>query len=262
MRRELRTVVLLSLVFALPARAQQPAPSVSDTADRPGFADSPTLLGRGQIQSEFGFAWEHDGGSTVFTVPQMEVHAGLVPRLEVSVTWNGLVSTAAPESVSHQSTRTNGGDDIRLGAKFGLVNRSSLSAALIAYADLPVGSSSVSSGYADPQLRFAWEVPISDRFGLSGTADLGAEREDDGRVRAKPAASAALGATLIRALGGYLGVVAESPPASSTPDAWSVETGFVLPLGARTQLDVWGSRRVSDGRADWLLGAGFVRRLR
>ena len=250
----------LCLVPVLRAWAQQP-PSVSDTADRPGFADSPILLGRGQIQIESGVAWEREGddnGQTkTLTWPQVELHAGVARRLEVSLAWDGLVSTE-----SDPDGRSTGGADVRLGTKVGLVNRSRVDAALIGYVDLPVGSDSVSSGFADPLVRFAWGISASDRVGFSGTADLGAARETDDRVRPKPAASAALGTTVVGTLNGFLGVVAESPAVGSTPKVISLEYGLVLPLGVRTQIDVWGSRRVAGGPGDWSLGAGFVRRLR
>ena len=60
MRRGLGTLALC-LVFVLPGRAQQSPRSVGDTADRPGFADSPVLLGRGHIQVESGLSWEDEG---------------------------------------------------------------------------------------------------------------------------------------------------------------------------------------------------------
>ena len=263
MRRGLGTLALC-LVFVLPARAQQPPHSASDTADRPGFADSPILLGRGHIQIESGLVWEHEGhgaGLTkTLTWPQLELHAGLASRLEVSVAWDGLVSTVATSS--NPEGRSTGWADVRLGAKFGLVNRPGVAAALIGYVELPVGSGSVSSGYVDPLARFAWGISLTDRVGLSGTADLGAAREVDDRVRPKPAASASLGTTIVETLNGFVGIVAESPPIGSAPDVWSVEAGFVLPLRARTQIDVWVSRRVAGGPDDWLVGAGIVRRLR
>ena len=249
------------LVFVLPVHAQQPPPSVGDTADRPGFADSPVLLGRGHIQIESGFAWEHEGRGVdvtkTVTVPQLELHAGLARRLEVSFAWDGLVS-----SVSNPEGRSTSGADVRVGAKFGLVNRPGVDAALIGYAILPVGSGSVSSGYADPLARFAWGMSISDRVGLSGTADLGAAREDDGGVRPKAAASTSLGTTVVRNLNSFVGLVAESRAVGSRPDVWSVEAGFLLPLGVRAQVDVWVSRRVAGGPDDWSVGAGIVRRLR
>ncbi len=137
---------LMSLAFVLPARAQSP-PSVGDTADRPGFADSPILLGRGRIQIESGFSWEQDGRGASLTktstLAELELHGGLTPRLELSLAWDGLVSSAAARSESNAKRRSTGWADVRLGAKFGLVDRPDFDAALIWYTNLPVGSSSV-----------------------------------------------------------------------------------------------------------------------
>lgn len=250
---------------AAPAWAQPP-PSVTDTADRPGFADSPVLLGRGHVQVEFGLSWEHEGhGSSLtktLTVPQAELHAGVVPRLEVSLAWDGAVSTTSATSDSSAEGRSTGWADVRLGAKFGLINQPTLDAALIGYVDLPVGSDTASSGFADPLMRFAWSISFSERVGLSGTVDMGAERESDDEVRPKPAASAAVGTTVIGSLNGFLGIVLESPEVGSKPDVWSVEGGLMVPVGRLTQIDVWVSRRVAGGPEDWFLGAGVVRRLR
>jgi hypothetical protein len=265
MRRGLGAVALW-LVVVLPAHAQEPPPSVGDTADRPGFADSPILLGRGHIQLEAGLSWENENHGAArtrtFTVPQLELHAGLGSRVEVSIAWEGLVSSVAPGSGSSPGGRDTGWADVRLGAKLGLVNRPSVDAALIGYADLPVGSSTVSSDFADPLARFAWSISFSERVGLAGTADLGAARQGDGQIRAKPAASASLGTTVVRALNGFVGIVVESRPVGSTPDVWSMEAGLTLGAGIRTQIDVWVSRRVSGGPDDWFIGAGLVRRLR
>ena len=265
MRRGL-IVALVSVATVLPADAQQRPPSVSDTADRPGFGDSPVLLGRGQIQIESGITWEREGHGANLTktlsTPQLEVHAGLSPRLEVSVAWDGVVSTATTRSESNPKARSTGSADVRVGAKFGLVNRPRVNAAVIGYAGLSVGTGSVSSDYADPVARFAWGISLSDRIGLSGSADLGAARDADGRVRPKPAASASLGTTVVMTLNGFVGIVAESPPIGSMPDEWSVEGGFVLPLRARNQIDLWASRRLTGGSGHWFVGAGFIRRLR
>jgi len=266
--RAIHLLVLCAVVspaFVLPARAQS-TPSVSDTADRPGFADSSILLGRGRIQIESGLAWEQDGRGASLTktstLADLELHGGLTPRLEFSLAWDGLVSTVAPTSESHQKRRSTGWADVRLGAKVGLVDRPDFDAALIWYTNVPVGSSSVSSRYADPRARFAWGVSISEHVAMWGTADLGAARDEDNRVRVKPAASASVGTTVVRALNGFVGIIAESPPIGSKPDAWSVEYGFVLPLGVRTQIDAWSTQRVAGGSPLWSIGAGFVRRLR
>jgi Putative MetA-pathway of phenol degradation len=265
MRRGLGPVVLVALV-SVPAAAQQPEPSVGDAADRPGFADTPVLLAPGQIQVEAGFTWErNDPGAELTktsTWPQIELHSGITPRVEVSLAWDGLVSVAAPGSTTNAAERSTGLADVRLGAKFGLVNRPRVNAALIVYGNLPVGSEAFSSHYADPRTRFAWATSISDRVGLSGTVDLGSAREEDTRVRAKPAASLSLGTRVVRTLNGFVGIVDESPEAGSTPDVWSVEAGAVLAVGVRTQIDLWVNRRVSGGPDNWFIGGGVARRLR
>jgi hypothetical protein len=259
-------IALVGLVPVTSVRAQQPPPSVADAADRPGFADSPILLKRGQIQLESGLSWENEGRSTdlakTITWPQLELHGGVATRLEVSISWDGLVSASTAGSSSDADGRSTGLANVRLGAKFAVASGPKYDAAVIGYAFLPVGSDSVSSRYVDPLARFAWAVALNDRFSLAGTADIGAEREDDGRVRPKPAASAALGSTVVGALNGFAGIVAESPPVGSRPDVWSIEGGLMLPIKHLTEIDVWISRRLSGGPDDWAVGAGFVRRLR
>lgn len=256
---------MLCLV-SVPAAAQQPEPPVGYAADRPGYADSPILLKPGQIQIEAGFTWERDDAGAALTKtstwPQVELHGGIISRVELSLAWDGLVAVAAPESTTNPGERSTGVADVRLGAKFSLVNRPNVSAALITYGNLPVGSEAFSSHYADPQMRVAWAIALSNRLGLSGTMDLGAAREKDGRVRAKPAASMSLGSIVVRTLNGFIGVVAESPEEGSRPDLWSVETGAVLALGVRTQIDVWVNRRVAGGPDNWFIGGGVARRLR
>jgi Putative MetA-pathway of phenol degradation len=255
----------LCALWAIPAHAQE-IPSVTETADRPGFSDSPVLLGRGRVQIESGFMMERedDGPKSTRTLtwPQAELHTGINTHLDFSVTWDGLITTTDLTSTSSGETRTTGGADVRLGAKFGLANRPHVNTALIGYVYLPVGSASVSGGYADPQARLAWAASITDSFGFGGTGDLGAVREDDGHVRAKPAVSASLAGKVSGALGGFAGFVAESAELSSTLSVWSAQAGLVFPLGMRHQLDVWVGRHVSGGPDDYFLSAGFVRRLR
>src|SRR5690349_1487412 len=99
-RRRVRQIFgALALCVGVTLAADAQSRSVTDTADRPGFADSPVLLGRGDLQLESGLMWEregkHDALTKTLTWPQLELHAGVMPRLEVSVTWDGLVSTAS-----------------------------------------------------------------------------------------------------------------------------------------------------------------------
>ena len=249
---------LVGLVPVTSARAQQPPPSVADAADRPGFADSPIVLRRGQIQFESGLAWERLGRgqnlARTITWPQMELHGGVAPRLEVSIIWDGLVSLSAAGPPLARETRRTGLADVRLGAKFAVASGATFDAALIGYVSLPVGNEIVSSGYADTLARFAWMVALTDRFTFRARRTSAPNGRKTVECRPKPAASAALGSTIVGALNGFAGIVVESPPIGSLTDVWSVEGGLMLPFGHLSQIDVWVSRRLSGGPYNWAVG--------
>jgi hypothetical protein len=261
------TIACLSLMWSMPAAAQEP-PSVGDAADRPGFADSAVLTGRGHILFETGITLAHDGDDQAsirtLTWPQVELHGGLTSWLDLSVIWDGVVSawtrTSSPGMVADDTT--TGLDDFRVGMKLRLVRRERLNAALIGYVNVPVGSDVISRRYADPLTRLAWSLNLSDRLSVAGTVDLQAAKEDDGDVRAKPAASAALGCGITEALSGFVGVVAEPHALASRPNVWSVEAGLVRAIGEKHQVDVWLGRRINGDGESWFISGGFIRRLR
>jgi hypothetical protein len=182
--------VIVAVLSAFPVAAQES--SVADAADRPGFADSPVLLGRGHVQIEFGFTTDHEDGDAgvvrSFTAPQTELHAGVFSRVDISVSWDGFVSATASPSQAGTEEHDTGYADVRLGAKLALVHRPRLDTTLITYVNAPVGSAFVTDHYSDPTARLAWGIAISDRVDVSGTIDLKAVRDEDDHVHAKPAA--------------------------------------------------------------------------
>jgi len=259
----------LTLVAVLSANpAAQGPPSLGDAADRPGFADSPVLVGRGHMLFETGFTWEHEGNDLAsvrtFTWPQVELHGGVTSWLDLAVIWDGLVSARTRVSGPDRSQEdtTTGLDDFRLGFKVRLVQRPRFNSALIGYVNVPVGSAAFSRRYAEPFTRFAWSLPLTKRVGVAGTADLKAVKEDDDHLRAKPAGSAALDVSLTDSLDGFVGIVTEPPDFGSRPKVWSVEAGLVRAIGEKHQVDVSISRRIVGDLDDWFISAGFIRRLR
>ncbi len=198
-----------------------------------------------------------------FTWPQAQLHGGLTSRIDLSVIWDGLVAARTRTSASgvREQETISGFDDFRVGAKLGLLRRPRINLALIGYVNVPVGSDVVSRHHAEPLTRLAWSLSMSDRVGVFGTTDLQAAREEDGAVRAKPAATAAMGGSLTHFLDGFVGLVAEPPALASKPTVWSIEAGLVRAIGERQQIDLWLSRRFA-GVAGWFLSAGFTRRLR
>jgi hypothetical protein len=258
---------LAILLWATSAAAQEP-PSVGDAADRPGFADSPVLAGRGHILFETGFTWEREGSdlATVrtFAWPQVELHGGVASWLDLAVIWDGVVA-ARTRVATHDPElegTTTGLDDFRLGVKVRLVQRPRFNSALIGYVNVPVGSAVISRRYAEPFTRLAWAFPLTERFAVAGTVDLKGVKEDDDHVRAKPAGSAAFSSSLIDSLDGFVGMVTEAPDFGSRPSVWSVEAGLVRAIGEKHQIDIWIGRRIVGDPDDWFISAGFIRRLR
>ena len=256
----------LALTWATAASAQDP--SVGDAADRPGFADSAVLVGKGHILFETGFTLEHEGGDPAsvrkLTWPQVELHGGLTKRLDLSVIWDGVATAwthTAFGGVVEEDT-TAGLDDFRVGAKFRLADRPGLKAALIGYVNVPVGDRRLSSRYADPLVRVAWSMKTSERTGLNGTVDLQAARDDDDEVRAKPATSAAFNYSFNDSLSSFAGVVAEPAALVSRPTVFSIEAGLIRAVGDQEQVDVWAGRRVHGDIDGWFISGGFIRKLR
>jgi hypothetical protein len=251
----------LAAATAAPLAAQSSAPTVSDTADRPGFADSARVLGRGHVQLETGVLVGHDGGdgdsATTVTLPQAQLRAGLASRLDVSLWWDGLVrmSTTGLAAVEMASA------DPRIGVKIQLLHHDTLDLALVASAGVPVGSRSLSSGDSDPQARLEWGAAISRTLGLSGTLDVAEDRRD-GTWRPRPAVSAALTRSLGTHIGVFAGLTLVDGDRGSRPDTWSAEGGLTESIGDRRQLDVWGGRRLSGAGSSWFVGGGFVQRIR
>ena len=223
------------------------------------------LLGPGHVQVEFGFTSDHEDDSEqsldTRIWPQVELHAGVLPRLDVILFWDGVISSTLRDE-SGLDEDVTGGADFRVGVKLGLLHRPRFDAALVGYATVPVGSEVLSSRYADPFTRFAWAAALSERVGLSGTADLKVVRDEDGNVHGKPGASIQFASAIHGELEGFVAFVSEPPALSSKPSVLSIETGLVLQVNDRTQFDIWMSNRVAGGPDHWFIGAGYIRRLR
>ena len=256
-------VALVALLSAS-AAAQEP-PSVGDAADRPGFADSPVLVGRGHMLFETGFTWEHEGSDLAsvrtFTWPQVELHGGVTSWLDLAVIWDGLVSATTRCRFRTVAGRHHHGSR-RLPARCQVPLACPRFDSADRVCDRARRGAVFSRRYAEPFTRFAWSLPLTKRFGVAGTVDLKAVKEDDDHARAKLAGSAALGGSLADTLDGFVGIVTEPPDFGSRPKVWSVEAGLVRAIGEKHQIDLSISRRIVGDLDNWFISAGFIRRLR
>jgi Putative MetA-pathway of phenol degradation len=254
-------MLVLALAVARGAALHADPPSASDTADRPGFADGPMVIGKGHVQLEGGVRVDRvrssDGArSTVLTWPQAQLRVGVSARAELSVWWEGLLrDSPADRTVPATTLRA----DPRIGGKISLAHREAIDVALIGSVGLPAGTGSDWSA-ASPAARIAWGMPAPGSFDLSGTVDVAVDKRD-GFWRPRPAASAAAGHRVGAGFDGFAGIVAVSGDEGSSLRLWSAEAGVTRALGRLRQIDVWGGRVVSGGPRSWFVGAGFVQRI-
>lgn len=252
--------VWLAIASASPAAAQPS--TASDTADRPGFADSALVLGAGRVQLEGGVLFEESrplGGSIrTLTLPQAQLRFGVSSRLDVSLWWDGLLHMSSG-GLGHSNA--TGAADPRVGGKLQVVHRDAFDLAVVASIGLPIGSEDFSSGDPDPLARLSWSVSLTPSLGLAGTLDVAEDRRD-GLWRPRPAVSAALNGSFGSNVGSFVGLIVEDGDVGSSLRIWSVEAGLTGAISPRRQIDVWGGRGFRGREPSWFVGGGLVQRIR
>jgi hypothetical protein len=161
--------VIVAVLSAFPVAAQES--SVADAADRPGFADSPVLLGRGHVQIEFGFTTDTKAATQAPCARSPHHRPSCTPACSHASTSPSAGTASSrrrhPLRKSGTEEHDTGYADVRLGAKLALVHRPRLDTTLITYVNAPVGSAFVTDHYSDPTARLAWAIAISDRVDVS-----------------------------------------------------------------------------------------------
>lgn len=247
------TLCLLSLLAA----SQGPIET-----NRPGQADPPKVLPPGVAQVESGLRLERESDETptknTLTWPQLELRLGVIPRLELQLSADGLVQ----EWREGQSDETGGGD-LELDARLRLWDQAGWrpAAAVELGLSFPVGSDFATSGGFDPEgdILFAWQ--LEERFTLIGNLDFASETQGDDDssrhfvFRPELSLDIALGERQ-GAFVEYFGNIEES-----AGDQHSFGAGVTFLLTKNLQLDLSGGAGVTDAAPDFFIEAGFAWRL-
>jgi hypothetical protein len=165
---------LVAVLLALPADAS--AQSVDPiSADRPGLADSATVVGKGAIQLEVGAQWESRPDATAFFIPVL-FRAGLTHRLEARIEGSPLATVAAAGS------RQTGIAPTSIGAKFALQRPDSgkPGVGVIGRVFPPSGTNGFESHHLAGDLRLAVDWDVAEHFSLNPNAGFAfSDAEDD-----------------------------------------------------------------------------------
>ncbi len=256
-----RGFLVVSVAAVVSAVAQKPEnaqPAIS--ADRPGFATSPGVLGPGLAQVEGGFTFSVDGdgpfrGRTLtFGSPLIRFGAG--GPVELRVAGDGYLFRRN-ESLSHE--RTTGWSDLSVGAKVAVVReRRGLPAiSLLPSISVPAGYKAFTSSTYDPGLTVSALKTLAAGVSVVG-AVTGTRISEAGMRHARYSSAIALSFPGPAQSVGYIETYAVTSLGPDSDSARIYDAGLSRSLGTDLQIDVQAGRRLYSGRPCWFVGTGFA----
>jgi Putative MetA-pathway of phenol degradation len=249
------------LLTAISAHAQPAVPPL--TSNRPGIGDSEAIVARGAIQVESGVQWQDaplgEDRRWTQTWGQLTVRVGLTPRLEVFGGWDGL--SVDRVRVNGESRLVTGGNDVRLGAKLGVLTeeRNGLTLTVAPAWSFPVGSQEFTTNSNDGSLRLLWARSLPQDWLVSGnllftrTTDAGQRYWDNGVMLG-------LSRQITPAVGAFVELSAVL--LASQPDAYTTDAGFAWVTSPDLQWDVSAGHTFANRGDDWFVSAGITLRFR
>jgi hypothetical protein len=222
--------VAIFVSLALPAAAQELI-----SADRPGIADSSSVVDPHTFQLELGL--ERDTSPDLATTPLL-LRYGLTKQLELRFETAGWAHAAGHDGLAPAS----------LGVKYHFLDKPSL--AVIARVFPPSGSGIFRSHETSADLRLAADRDLSEQWSVEG--NLGVQR-DEGEN------SATAAATLQYNISPKFNVFVDAG-ATSSPSSLLIDGGAAWIVGKDLQFDVsvgWGAHGDAPER---FIAAGFARR--
>lgn len=157
-------IATLLISFCVSSYAQEPfAP------DRPGFSTGTYTIDPGRIYLELGYEYNFSSQSikpNYHKIPQTNIRLGLLPNLEMNVTWEGL-------KASNDLKVT---DEFGLGAKYALVKAQSYNISLLGKLDFSDFTESVA---VEPLLGLLWDYELMSHLETFGVVQIGCENGQD-----------------------------------------------------------------------------------
>lgn len=250
--------------FVVPLDVLAQTPTVPPlTSNRPGIAESEELVFPGVVQVEAGGMFEGaprgDDRRWTETWGQLTLRYGVTRRLEIFGGWDGL--SLDRMSVLGVSRIVAGGNDLRVGAKLGLLMEEAhgLTLTFSPTWSFPIGSEEFTSGSQDPSFRVMWSRSLPREWSVWGNL-LGMRTSDSlGRYWDT---GVMVGVT--RDLTDRLGAFVEESSVfdAGRPDNWSIDGGLAWVVGLDLQLDGSVGHTWLDRGGDWFVSAGITLRHR
>lgn len=272
----LAAIAVLISAFAVaraesaPERAADDAPALDPiVTDRPDFTESTDAVPRGHVQFEGGYTFtldrEHSDRTRNHTVPEALLRIGVLEDLELRLGWEGYSFT---DSLFDDRTRggrrtsredwSQGATDITVGMKYKLFEQQGWRphVGVIAQVSAPSGSTELTSGDVDPEVKWLWAYDLADRWGLAGNLNLAAPTDEEGRF-AQTAASVSASYSWTERLGSYVEYYGFYPNARHADCAHTLNGGVTFLVHDDFQIDLRVGAGLNEEADDFLVGVGF-----
>ena len=231
-----RLALMIAALFATSLHAQQQAIS----ADRPGFADGPGIVGARTAQIEVGVGVEEDDTSSI-NLPAL-VRIGVTGALELRIEsdvlgWSHGHADLAPVSVGFKARLMNAPMPI----------------SLLASVQPPSGEGSLRSNDVESEIRLVGDVDLGHDFSITPNVGIRLIESDT------PAGVVAL--TLERELENVSPFIDVQVSVQHGRTSAVVDGGAAWIVGTETQWDLSGGLRINgDEYPEWFVSAGISRR--
>ena len=218
-------------------------------ADRPGFGESASVVGKLRVQVETGLSWTRvDHEERVFDLPQALLRVGLGRSLELRLLAPDWLRGEGPAGA------VSGWSDTAIGLKWHTAlgaNDLSLRGTLF----LDTGSASWSAGRREPEAAVAWSRALAGPWSLGATVNAH-------RLRALGSTLLSPSVSLGRALGPRVSGFVEyaASLAQGLRPLHRIDHGYTWLPTPVTQIDVSLGLGLSAAAPDFFLGFGVSRR--
>jgi hypothetical protein len=232
------------LILSIAATNARAGDNDSIDPDRPGFAESSKVVGKGRVQLETSLQWERQRDDTehsrTLTTPTL-LRIGLDPAFELRFETEGRTVIHASEPGTGEHTTTAGYADTSAGFKWRFAEQqgNQPSLALLGEVMLPSGSSSLRGKGARPALYLPAGWELEKGLSVEFMPGIGVDSDDDGRRYRFGFLALSLDKELGERLHGFVELAAPQISRASHGGTQAViDGGFTWQVSNDAQLDV------------------------
>lgn len=237
------------------------------SADRPGLADSSTVVGKGTAQVEVGVERDRTSDAGVeetSVITPLLLRYGLTPNIELRVESDGFQSTHS--RINGDTERDHGVSPLAAGFKWNFpppANTHRPSIGIIGGLSFPSGSGNAKSDHWSEDLRLVADIELNERWSLNPNVGIAHDVDDDGHDFTAALAALTVAYQVSGSVQTFVDFGLQAPESKGGNTSLQFDGGFAWIIGRDTQLDFSFGPGVSGHTTpDFFWSAGISRRFR